>query len=361
MKNLSLVILFAVVASTGNALPKFASRMNLPCSSCHVNPAGGGMRNSFGAVSYGREDLPVPTWQEQYGLDGFSTQLNKFIGLGADVRTLYFSQQTGPGTSRSSFFEMQSDLYLSAAIAKKVLIYLNRGNAGRYEAFGLAGILPMNGYVKVGWFTPNFGLRVDDHTVFTREKTLFANGAGQDAGVEFGVSPGMFNFSASISNGAAADRDDNGFKALLASGDVSGKIAGISLKIGGSYYNNASSVGVTTLMGVYGTASIDGNFTLLGEFDKKRNYNNATLTKTLSSIMYVEADYVLTQGLDLKLGYEFYDPDTRYLTGTESRIVAGLEFFPISGVELRPTYVIRTESPNDTPNDQLLVMLHLYL
>lgn len=361
MKTLALASLLVFLMSAADATPKFASRMNLPCSSCHVNPSGSGMRNSFGANSYGREDLPVPTWQDQFDLDGFSTQLSKFIAIGADIRTLYFYQQTGPGSSRNSFFEMQSDLYLSATIAKKVLIYLNRGKAGRYEAFGLATILPLNGYVKAGWFAPNFGLRIDDHTAFTRERTLFANGGGQDAGIEVGVSPGMFTFTASVTNGATTDRDDNGFKAVLARGDANLQMAGISLQVGGSYYNNAYSAGVTTLLGFHGTMSLGGNLTLLGEFVKKREYLNATLTKTLSNIMYVEADYVLTQGVDLKLGYEFYDPNTRFQTGTESRIVLGLEFFPLSGVEFRPQYIIRTEKPNDTPNDQFLMMMHLYL
>lgn len=361
MRSLAVGMLVVVLSGSIAALPKFASRLNLPCSSCHVNPTGGGMRNAFGASDFGREDLPIPTWRDQFALDGFSTQLSKFIAIGADVRTLYFYQQTGPGTARNSFFQMQSDLYLSATISKKVLIYLNRGNAGRYEAFGLAEILPLKGYVKAGWFVPNFGLRVDDHTIFTREKTLFANGAGQDAGVEVGVSPGMFSFTMSVTNGAVTDRDDNGFKAVLARGDANMSVAGIHLRVGGSYYNNAHSAGVTTLLGVHGTASLGENLTLLGEFVKKREYVNTTLTKTLSSIAYVEADYVLTQGIDLKLGYEFFDPNTRYKTGTESRIVMGLEFFPLSGVELRPEYVIRTETPNDTPNDQFLMMLHLYL
>jgi hypothetical protein len=353
------LLLFITAQST--ALPRFASRMGLACSSCHVNPSGGGMRNTFGAASYGREDLPVPTWQDGYELDGFSTQLTPFVSIGADFRMLYFSQQTGPSTSRNSFFQMQSDLYLSLQLAKKTYIYLNRGNAGRFEAFGLAGVLPANGYIKAGWFVPNFGLRSDDHNIFTREKTLFAFNGGQDAGIEAGIFPGIFAFTASVTNGATADRDNNGFKALLGRGEVRTEFVGNKVRVGGTYYNNAHSAGVTTLQGIHGMATLGENLTVLGEFVKRREYVNAAGRKTLSSIFYFEADYVITQGVDLKAGYEFYDPDTRYATGTESRIVLGVEFFPLPGVELRPMYVLRNEKPTDSSNNQFLALLHLYL
>jgi len=318
------------------------------------------MRNVFGATSYGREDLPIPTWQDEYGLDGFSTQLTPFISIGADFRMLYFAQQTGPATSRNSFFQMQSDLYLNLQVAKKTSLYLNRGNAGRFEAFGIAGILPAKGYVKAGWFAPNFGLRSDDHNIFTREKTLFAFGGGQDAGIEVGIAPGIFSFTASVTNGASTDRDNNGFKALLGRGELRTEVAGVSLLLGGSYYNNAHSAGVTTLQGVHGTVSLGGNLTVLGEFVKRREYSGAAQRKILSNILYVEADYVLTQGLDLKAGYEFFDPDTRFQTGTESRFVIGVEVYPLPGVEIRPMYVVRSEKPTDSDNNQFLAMLHLY-
>jgi hypothetical protein len=342
------------------ALPKFASRMNLACKSCHVNPTGGGLRNSYG-VSYGQEDLPIPTWQEDFSLDAFTTQLNDVISVGANLRTLYFAQQTGPSSSRVSFFQMQSDLYLSARLAKKTFIYLNKGIGSRFEAFGLAGILPMDGYVKAGWFVPNFGIRTDDHNIFTREKTLFAFGGGHDAGIEVGFSPKFLDVTLGVTNGNTADRDDNNFKAVMARGEARTAVGGIHVRGGGSYYNNAHPDGILTLLGVHGTASFGGNLTVLGEFVQRRDFSHATRIKTYSSLLYVEADYLLIQGLELKAGYEFYDPDTKYLSGSESRMVFGFEFYPVSGIELRPLYVIRKEEPNDSANDQFIVMMHLYL
>ncbi len=353
------LILSLLFAFTALSLPKFASRMNLSCQSCHVNPTGGGLRNEFG-VSYGQEDLPVPTWQKEYSLEGFSTQLNESISIGANFRTLYFYQES-PTAGHSSFFQMQSDLYVGARLAKRTFVYLNRGNGGRFEAFGLAGILPEKGYVKAGWFVPDFGIRLDDHNIFTREKTLFAFGGGHDAGIEVGLFPGIFAFTAAITNGATTDRDNNQAKALVGKGEARFELGSVNLRAGGSYYNNAGTFGVTTLFGAHAIASVGGNLTILGEYVQKRDFSNASRTKTFSNILYVEADYVLTHGLDLKVGYEFYDPDTKFTTGSESRILFGFEFYPISGVELRPLYVLRKEEPTDRKNNQMLILMHLYL
>lgn len=360
IRNLALLSLLLFWTSAAAAIPKFASRLGVSCKSCHVNPTGGGQRNAFG-TSYGQEDLPIPTWREDFAIEEFSTQLNDVISIGANFRTLYFSQQTSPTTSRNSFFQMQSDLYVSARIAKKTLIYLNRGNGSRFEAFGLAGILPLDGYVKAGWYVPNFGIRTDDHNIFTREKSLFAFGGGHDAGVEFGISPGMFDITVGVSNGVNGDRDDNRFKAITARGEARIAVGDVHLRGGGSYYNNATTTGVRTLLGVHATASLGGNLTLLGEFIQRREFSAATRIKTYANILYVEADYLLMPGLDAKIGYEFFDPDTKYATGAESRIVIGFEFYPISGVELRPLYVLRKETPTDVKNDQMILMLHLYL
>lgn len=359
LRSASLVLVLFVLASGPLvALPKFASRLNVSCKSCHVNPTGGGLRNAFG-ISYGQDELPIPTWRDQFAQEDFSTQLTDNISIGADFRTLYFLQQTSGAASRSSFFQMQSDLYLSARIAKKTSIYLNRGIGDRFEAFGIAGILPADGYIKAGWFVPNVGLRMDDHNIFTREKSLFAFNAGQDAGVEVGFSPGPLEITAGITNGAPGDRDDNRFRAIMARGEARFKFGEIHVRGGGSYYNNARATGVLTILGVHGAATLNGNLTILAEYIQRRTLANSV--KAYANILFLEANYLLTSGVDLKLGYEFFDPDTRFASGTESRIVMGLELYLISGVEFRPLYVLRTETPSDSPNDQFLAMLHFYL
>jgi hypothetical protein len=99
------------------------------------------MRRIFGAA-YGRDELPVPTWSEDFELEDFTTMLTSFLGVGADFRTLFFYQQipdTGaaplPQSSNNAFFQMQGDLYLNFRIAKRVSIYLDKGLYSGFEIF----------------------------------------------------------------------------------------------------------------------------------------------------------------------------------------------------------------------------------
>lgn len=352
-------MLVVVLNAPALSLPKFASRLKVTCQHCHVNPTGGGMRKAFG-VTYGQEELPVPSWQEESGYEGFSTKLNEFIAFGADLRTLAIAQEGDP-SGRSSFFQMQTDVYASAQLVKKASLYVSKGQGDRFEAFGLANVLPLGGYVKAGWFAPAYGIRMDDHTMFTRSKTLFASSGGQDAGLELAVSPGPVTLTAAVSNGTSATTDNNQAKAVLGRAEGSFAVSIVNVNLGGTYYNNASSTGVTTLYGAFAMVSLSENLTLLGEVNRRRDFLNTGAAVTSQNILSLELDYVITQGLDLKIGYDFFDEDIEYTSGTEQRFVFGAEFYPLAGIELRPMLVIQKEEPTDITNNQALVLFHLYL
>jgi len=342
------------------ALPKFAARTNQSCQHCHVNPSGGGMRTFYGATVYGRELLPVPIWLEDYSIGEFSPKLNDNISIGADFRSV-FLYQDDPIESRNTFFQMQSDLYLSARIARNSSLYLAKGIGNRFEAFGQAQVLPMKGYVKAGWFEPAYGLKMDDHTIFVRAKTLFPMNGGHDAGLEIGVQPGRLNVVLFVGNGSPATRDPDRFKAILGRAESAFSFNQLKIRVGGSYYNNAQNDGVTTLFGGFAAASLGANLTALAEVDVRREYRNTLRTTRQGLITFFELNYVVTPGLEAKVGYDFYDPDVDIQSGSEERFVVGLEFFPLSGIELRPQVVVRKEKPVDLENNQLMLVLHLYL
>jgi hypothetical protein len=345
-----LVISYSVTV----ALPRFAARTGAKCQSCHVNPTGGEMRQAFG-VRYGREELPVPTWSKDFEMEDFTNLIGNVLGIGADMRTIYYSKH-----STNSFFQMQGDLYVNLRLAKKISLFLNKGLYSGFEVFGLLNILPANGYVKVGKFLPDYGTKLDDHTTFIRTYTGFSPELGRPelTGAEAAISPGPITITGGVYNSVDAfGGSGTSTKAFL--GRIEGMFSladHVNLGLGGNYFGNgtlstsvisriASDVGVNiapagsaadnSLMGGFGSFSYH-DLAIFGEVDYMKTKSAETTTKGL--ITYVEADYPVVTGVDLKVSYDFYDPDKNVKSGAISRYSAGFEFFPIAGVELRPVY-----------------------
>lgn len=75
----------------------------------------------------------------------------------------------------------------------------------------------------------------------------------------------------------------------------------------------------------------------------------------------LEADLQVVQGLDLKFLYDFFDPNTELKTGIAKRYSVGFEFFPMSGVEVRPLVRRTNDAVVDRNTTDLHVLVHLYL
>lgn len=358
----AIAFIAAIAFTTSYSLPRFAARTGATCQSCHVNPTGGEMRQAFG-VRYGREELPVPTWSKDFEMEDFTNIIGNVLGIGADMRTLYYSLN-----SNNAFFQMQGDLYVNLHLAKKVSLFLNKGLYSGFEVFGLLDILPARGYIKVGKFLPDYGTRLDDHTTFIRTYTGFSPELGRPelTGAEAAISPGPITITGGVYNSVdALAGSGSNKKAYL--GRVEGMFnlaEHVNLGLGANYFGNgtlssnvasriASDIGVAvpagenTLMGGFGSFSYH-DLALFGEVDYMKTQSGETTAKGL--ITYVEADYPVVTGVDLKVAYDFYDPDKDLASGAISRYSAGLEFFPIPGVELRPMY--RWFKTDNTANAQ---------
>ncbi len=363
----SILLLVLTGTQGADALPRFAARTGARCQSCHVNPSGGGMRQTFG-VQYGREELPVPTWSEALGIENFSTKLTETVSIGADVRTIYYALQvpdtgrTPAGSTRNAFWQMQGDLDLSLRLAKKVQVYLSKGLYSGFEIFGMLNVLPENGSIKIGKFVPNFGLKLDDHRSAVRQYTGFSAELGRPelTGGELMITPGPLTLTAGFYNardGFGAGTGNQ--KAVL------GRLEGMfspaedaAVGIGGNIFTAKNPSGDrTTLVGGFGLFSYR-EITLIGEADLIRTEINDVATDGL--VMTLEASYPVTQGVDVKLGYDFYDPDTGLKSGAVSKYNLGFEFFPVSGVEVRPVYSIVREKPEELRNDEFVVLVHFY-
>jgi hypothetical protein len=340
-----------------------------------VNPTGGGMRSPFGN-SYGREELPIPTWQEQFALDEFNTNLTDFLSYGADVRFLYFYQTKDDGSAdRSSFFPMQADVYLNLQLSRKISVFVNPafGPFPRYEVFGLAKVLPAGGYVKVGRFTPSYSMRLDDHTSYVREATPFRNNSGQQAGIELGIYPEPISIVAAITNGVSGDRASDVSKALYGRVDGRVKIGPAGIMLGASVYRDNTAGGRLTLLSGFGGVSFGEAFTVLAEaqhmkgtstlmsVSSDRNQRNSAGIELQQLALFTELSWAIMQGVDLKFMYDFFDPDVDIKSGRAERFSFGLEFFPVGGVELRPLLRFTNDTKLNTNITDFHLMMHFYL
>lgn len=333
------------------------------------------MRNSFG-LTYGREEIVLESLQEEYGLEEFTTRLNDFISYGLDFRFLAFAQmKDNPDESRSSFFPMQADIYFNLAISKRVGLFANPafGPFNRYEVFGLARILPANGYLKLGRFTPSHGLRLDDHTSYVREVTPFRNNTGQQTGIEVGVNPGPVSIMAAVTNGVVGDRDGDMAKAVFGKAEGRFNLGPANLMLGISSYNDVSGPERYNILGGYGAVTlldrltvvgdverIQGNSTLMG-INGDRVQRNATGRSLKQFALMIEGNYMITPGVDVKVMYDFFDPNTDVQSGSVTRWSGGFEFFPLSGVEVRPLLRFTTDEVIKRDVTDIHILFHFYL
>jgi hypothetical protein len=361
------VLLFIALAAAGTqATPRFSMRTGYPCQACHVDPAGGGMRKALGN-QYGDDELPLPVRNSDSGEPPIGRTITDWLSIGADFRTMYFavSQETlyTRRTNRTdAFFQMQGDLYVNLAVSKKLSIVLRKGLYSDFDAFGLLNALPWGGSAKVGRFVPNFGTRLDDHTAYIRSMTGFSPErlTIQHTGIEAMIAPAGIKLTAGVYNA------DDGFgagtaaaKAVLGRAETVLELAhAFHIGLGANVYvkqlGNGSS---TTIAGGMGALGI-GDLVLTGEADVLTTTGIGAVKQRIG---FVEADYPVSTGLDLKLAYDFFDPDDQHLTGIQWRYTAGFEFFPLPGVEIRPLYRLGKDTGTDISTRQGELHLHIYL
>lgn len=364
MKNLPMVgaiaAMTALLVHSGAALPRFALQTGAKCQSCHVNPAGGSMRQTFG-MQYGRDRLPLEATSDEVQMEDFTNLISNVLGVGADFRTLYYyKQDTSAGSSnRNSFVQMQGDFYLNFRVAKNIGLFFKKGIYSPFEAFALFNILPAKGHLKVGKFVPNYGARIDDHTAYIRSATGFDPTQSPElTGIEAGVAPGAFTVMGGVYN--SIDGSSVNTKAFLGRAEgLFGLGKEIYLNLGGNVFTKKIDALTTQdLYGGFGGIGV-GPLEVFGEVDWIRQKSGDAASTGF--VTYVEADYALIQGLDLKAAYDFHDPDLDVMSGAQSRYSVGVEVFPLAGVEVRLLYRFVVEEPVNIDNNELDVMLHLYL
>ncbi len=343
------------------ALPRFALDAGVSCTECHVNPTGGGMRNAFGAEYYGRTILPMRTYREKNRLENFSTSLNNFIRAGADFRTLLIHDDD----ANSTFWQMQGDIYLTLQPAEDLYLYLDKGLYDGFEIFGLLNFPSISSFLKVGKFTPAYGVRIDDHNVYTRAGALGVvdlpfGPRSEDTGLEFGYNPERGSLSIGFFNGNPGGGmrfADEAINAVAVRGDwMFLRGASTNAFLGGSFYRNKRFTAENIIYGAFGGFGAHRKFSLLGEVLFLSQKSPPSSTAQTYTLLFGELNFLIAQGIDLKAQYNYGSGPFNI---SRQALGFGAELFFLAGFELRPLYRIHF---SDVLNNysEFLLLFHLY-
>ena len=166
-------------ARRAQTIPLYAARTGNLCQTCHFDPNGGGARNAFGFAyakkRHSMEDEPDTTglW---HGLDltnRIGDTMPVYIGLNYRLMLITNTTNQTDSLDRFGFFEMENALHVAfQPHSRLTFLYSTPQGQSGGDALGIIGGFPWGGYIKGGSFRVPFGLRMDDHTVATRNSFL---------------------------------------------------------------------------------------------------------------------------------------------------------------------------------------------
>jgi len=331
--QLSLLTALAVSGAVAPvfAEPAFAVRTGYRCSQCHANRTGGGIRTAFGSL-YTQTILPRKplSWRDSSNL--LPADPDARFAVGADVRLQYLHVAVKDRDDVSSFEVSEANLYLEARlIPGRLSVYLDEkigpGGASAREMFGMLALSRARSYVKVGKFLPAYGWRLPDDAAFIRQFSGFAYSA-PDIGIEFGAEPGPWSihFAALNGSGGGSDTDrSKRFTLLLAHRYRRGRI-------GMSAASNVTDGPNTSHVGLLGGANF-GRLAVLAETDWVVVRDGTGDTGRVLGLL--EANLLVSRGLNVKLAHDYLDPDLDQSTDARTRDSLGVEFTPWPFLQLR--------------------------
>ena len=199
---LALVAVALGLPLTAQAEPYLAVQNGFKCSQCHVNPTGGGMRNTFGEVF---SQVQLPMHHLETGEPWTGGPILDVLSVGADVRYDVDRNQVRGQASVDEHDLQQARVYGEVSILPERLVVYGDEQVGPgtpfvREIYGLWWSANHEWYVKGGQLYLPFGLRLQDQTAFVQEVSQI-NMTTPDRGVEVGYLHGAWDAQFAVSNG----------------------------------------------------------------------------------------------------------------------------------------------------------------
>ena len=340
------------------AEPYLAFKTNNDCSACHINPTGGGARNTYGSF-YGARMLPA-TPGSQDVIDG--GQLTDNVRLGADLR-FNFSYLDQEDTDAARGFNTDSGQIYVALQPKgsRFSAYFDQqvlpGGSRTREAFVLAKFDNQR-YLKAGNFIVPYGIKLQDDSAFIRQATQI-NFDSNDNGIEWGMNHGKLFTQFAVTNGSSSQNNDDRQLQYVGRGEYIGG----NWRLGGSYLLNDADAGKRQMVNIFGGFNI-ADYIFLFEVDSIDDHSISKVPEeNLSQLAGLfEINKEISQGVNVKFTSEFLDPDDNIDENERTRHSLLLEYTPYAYVQLRGGLRIGDDIPQREEGNytEALVQLHFY-
>ena len=326
----AITLTLSLAAATARAEPYLAVQQGYKCIACHVNPAGGGMRNTFGNI-FAQNVLPAN--RIEVGDDSWTGAVNRFVMLGGNVRADWTSTDI-PHQARTNEFDVSdARIYLNLeAIPDRLSLYLDErlapGSATNLEVYARYRTADKAWFIQAGRMYLPFGLRLEDDTAFTRTVPGI-NMTTPDTGVEVGWESKLWSAQLALSNGSAGGPETDSGKQLT------GQLVHVDprWRIGLASSFNQSDAGDRAAYGLFGGLKT-GPVAWLAEANLVVDDGFPEGTRDLVSAL-LEANWAVRRGHNLKLTTEWFDPDRDVDNDEQTRWSVVYEYSPIQFLQLR--------------------------
>ena len=371
---LGLGLISTGAVGNAHAEPTFLSKQYTRCTACHYSDTGGGLLTPYGrslsreAISMlgarGTEDDAANEGAagEEAFLGGLLDGVLSPLALGLSLRPSHLRFATSGHSIPDRNFFMNLDL-LAAYQTDRWTLY---GEVGRQPTPD-GGILDSYEHwvsyrirdglrVRAGRFLPAYGIRLADHTAFSRQFLGLAQ-YDQLYGVELSVSTERTLLQVAASPGPAdAIVDDDGGQAFTTAGRVQVDLNSRSVLAGSVLYRHATgrspwSTDAGLAVGFAPTPRV----TTWTQVDLR--------TRTASNHAYIvthQTSVETLRGVWIRVSPQVYWTDHNPLL-EKRRLVLGVDFFPRTHWHLNLSYYRDRNPVSDRSSRTFLAQLHVYL
>ncbi len=350
----ALLVSRALAPNVATAEPYLAIESGLKCGNCHVNPSGGGKRNAFGTL-YARNEISARPLELAEGRTPWTGDVvSRWFAVGGDFRGGYSSVDVPGFTEQSETEVSRATVYAEfRALPNLLSLYVDQkiapDDSENREAY--LKVTPLDGKltIKAGQMFVPFGLRLQDDNAFVRQATGVSF-LTPDDGIEVGVELSDWSAQLAVIEGPAGADDQVSATAVY----VQPK-----WRVGASVNTSEDAFGDRQMQSVFGGLKT-GPISWLAELSVISDELPARDRDVYATLL--EGNYRLRKGHNIKVGYEYLEPDRDRDEDEQERYSLVWEYNPIQFVQSR----VGVRRYNGIPNiavsnrDEAFAELHVY-